>query len=244
MIDIEKIMDAQKAWRAAASQGDRTAREAASEALSICVDSIEILRDHLNIIGYPWAKIEKISIEDLTRNIARIEKAIGTSVPQILVLFWEKVGGISFVDLDHYHHTEFWMEHHLTGPKFFCDGLHVDPANDEWTEFTCNDYIDWLDYREPGDTHYLISLSPDGYHKDNISGGAPYGVKAGQSWIPTWQNFEWTGVEYPITASADTLDFLSYLRTTVLECAGFPALLGSPGFNPIRDQLLQGVPVF
>jgi hypothetical protein len=42
----------------------------------------------------------------------------------------------------------------------------------------------------------------------------------------------------------DPPDFLSYLRTTILKSAGFPGLLGVPGFDPIREALLQGVPVF
>jgi hypothetical protein len=89
-----------------------------------------------------------------------------------------------------------------------------------------------------------LSLSPDGFHKDNISGGAPYGVLAGSSWKPIWRNFEWWGRVRPVTALADAPDFLSYLRTTILECAGFPALLCVPGFDRVPETILQGVPLF
>jgi hypothetical protein len=72
----------------------------------------------------------------------------------------------------------------------------------------------------------------------------PYGVFLGVSWRPIWQNFEWKGLKHPITALTNPPDFLSYLRTTILECAGFPAFLGVPAFDPIKKRLLQDVPVF
>jgi hypothetical protein len=47
----------------------------------------------------------------------------------------------------------------------------------------------------------------------------------------------------PITAPPEP-DVLSYLRTTVLVCAGFPALYGTPGFESYRIKLLSGMRCF
>lgn len=245
MIEIDKILDAQIKWQAASIQGGAAARDTAIESLVKCADAIAVLEGNLKEIGYGWADVERIPAEVLERNVSTIEKTIGSPVPQILVMFWEKVGGVSLVDLENYQHVDFWKEQKIIAPGHFCDGLHVDPCNHEWAAFLCGDFFDWKEYSAQDESdRFLLELSPDGYHKDNISGGAAYGVYAESSWKPIWQNFVWTGAQTPVTALASPPDFLSYLRTTVLECAGFPAFLGSLGFDPIRERLLRGVPVF
>ena len=37
---------------------------------------------------------------------------------------------------------------------------------------------------------------------------------------------------------------MSYLRTALLECGGFPGLFGSAEFEPIRLQLTRDLPIF
>ena len=98
--------------------------------------------------------------------------------------------------------------------------------------------------------YYYFELAPDGYHKDNISGGMPYGVRPGKVWLPTWEHFEWSGSRRPKSAwrpksaPSGLPDFLGYLRTAVLECAGFPGLFGDDAFEPLRLQLLARVKAF
>jgi hypothetical protein len=217
----------------------------ALESLSKCADALTVLSENLRALGYRWVSLEHVPIDVLKGNIQTIETKTGLLIPEILVAFWERVGGISFVDLKDYQHVGFWDEQGIISPKGFADGLHIDPCNSEWTSFVCQDYAEWKDYYNQGETEsFLLSLSPDGYHKDNISGGAPYGIFAESSWKPVWQNFEWSGAAYPVTALGGSPDFLSYLRTAILECAGFPALLGNLAFYPIKERLLQGVPLF
>jgi hypothetical protein len=217
----------------------------ASESLAKCADAVAILSENLRKIGYVWVSLESIAVNDLEKNIQRIETKTGLSVPKILVEFWRIVGGISFVDLETYQHIYFWDKRQIITPKGFADGLHVDACNNEWAAYICRDYDDWQNYQRQGESEeFLFSLSPDGFHKDNISGGMPYGVFAGSSWKPIWQYFEWSGTKHPVTTLADPPDFLSYLRTTILECAGFPALLGVPAFDALKEKLLQGVPIF
>jgi hypothetical protein len=244
MIDIEKILEKQRAWQAASTEDEAGIKAMALESLSKCADSIAILSENLRKIGYAWVSSEPMPANELERNISIIETKTALSIPKILVAFWETVGGISFVDLERYRHVRFWHKHKITAPQGFADGLHVDACDHEWASFICQDYEDWQDEQQGEEKEFLLSLSPDGYHKDDISGGNPYGVFAESTWKPIWQYFKWSGAVKPVTAIVGPPDFLSYLRTTVLECAGFPGLLGIPAFESLRSKLLEDVPLF
>jgi len=241
-MEIEKILEKQRAWQGAA---ERALSAMAIESLSGCAGAIAILSGNLRKIGYAWVSAEPIPANELEGSIRMIEANTGIVVPKILTAFWKIVGGVSFVDLEHYRHVDFWRKRQIAGPQGYADGLHVDACSRGWAAFVCQDYEDWQEDEDHDEAEgYLLSLSPDGYHKDNISGGDSYGVFAESSWKPAWQNFEWSGAAKPVTAIADPPDFLSYLRTAVLECAGFPGLLGVPAFDRLREELLEGVPLF
>jgi hypothetical protein len=245
MIEIDKILEKQRAWQAASTDNETMISAMALESLSKCADAITILSGNLRKIRYVWVSSEPIPANELEGSIRMIEAKTGLSVPKILVAFWKIIGGISFVDLEHYRHVSFWDKHKITGPQDFADGLHVDACSRGWASHICDEYEDWQNDDQQDDAEkFLLDLSPDGYHKDNISGGESYGVFAESGWKPIWQYFEWPGVAKPVTALADPPDFLSYLRTTVLECAGFPGLLGIPAFERLSNELLEDVPLF
>ena len=245
MNTIEKILENQRTWQNLPEDDESLVRITALEALSKCADAITVLSENLRKIGYIWVYSERIPDDVLERNIQIIETTTGLSVPKVLVGFWRIIGGISFVDLERYQHVDFWKENKIYTKSGFADGLHIDPCNDEWASSACDEYDEWKENFSPDETDgFILSFSPDGYHKDNISGGSPYGVLIGSTWKPAWRNFEWSGLVKPVTALAYPPDFLSYLRTTILECAGFPSLLGVPAFDPIKEKLLQGVPLF
>ena len=242
---LDEILENQRGWQALSADDDSALRDVALESLSICNDAIAVLSQNLKKIGYVWISSERLSPDFVEKNVQIIESKTGLPIPKILVEFWKVVGGVSFVDLKRYKHKGFWKRHKINPEYGFADGLHIEVCNDEWVSFVCDDYLDWKEYFTTGESDgFLLCLSPDGYHKDNISGGAPYGVFAKSTWKPVWQNFKWPGAVNPITGLACQPDFLSYLRTTILECAGFPALLGVPAFDPIKEKLLQGVPLF
>lgn len=245
MFELEPVLNAQREWQIALASGEPRLKRFAMEALKRCSDAVAILSTNLNEIGYRWVSIDSVAEDRLNRNITLIEEAIGSFIPDILVLFWKQVGGVAFVDLENYQHVRFWKDHKLSGPAGYCDGLFVQACSEAYSRHVCEDFIDWQDYRTPDAPEgYLLSLSPDGYHKDNISGGAPYGLIPGEPWKPVWQYFEWSGYQRPISAGVGPPDFLSYLRTAILECAGFPAFLGLPDFHGLRERLLKGVPIF
>ena len=245
MNTIDAILEKQRDWQEIPSGNESFTKAMALDSLSKCADALAVLSGNLKAYGYCWVSFEPIPAHVLKSNIQTIETKTGLLIPEILAVFWESVGGISFLDLEDYQHVGFWEEHGVIPPNGFADGLHVDACSEEWTSSICEDFIDWKEFCAPGEPEcFLFSLAPDGYHKDNISGGSPYGVFAGSSWKPVWQNFSWSGPMRPATALSDPPDFLSYLRTAILECAGFPALLGDPAFSPIKDNLLLNVPLF
>jgi hypothetical protein len=204
-----------------------------------------VLGDNLRQIGYTWVRQEQLPTDVLQKNIQVIEAATGIIIPRILIKFWEIIGGFSLVDLEDYQHVDFWANQGIIGKQGFCDGVYVEACSDEWAAYICDSLLDWQEFCA-GDEEdkFFLDLSPDGFHKDNISGGAAYGVLGESQWKPIWLNFEWSGYIHPVSAFSTPPDFLSYLRTALLECAGFPGFLGLPAFDPIKAHLLHGVPLF
>ncbi|MBA3404912.1 MAG: hypothetical protein H0U13_09560 [Gemmatimonadaceae bacterium] len=165
---------------------------------------------------------------------------MGGPVPPALASLWRIVGGVSLIDLKTYAHVEFWESSGVFEEPEYCNGVHIDACDDELVESVINDFDDSSKDDEP----FLLPIAPDGYHKDNISGGLPYGMALQSNWLAPLENFEWTGMQRPVAAPDGPCDLLSYLRCSLLECAGFPGFYGLSAFVPFRRELLRGVPVF
>ena len=63
------------------------------------------------------------------------------------------------------------------------------------------------------DGPFLCPIAPDVLHKDNVSGGAPYGIALPDPGADATLHNEWHHVK-----------FVPYLRIAILEWAGFPGL--------------------
>jgi hypothetical protein len=245
MNNLEDVLQLQKQWNSFLPDEGPMLRASALDSLSKCAEAIATLSENLRKTGYLWISVAKIPTDELEKNIQTIETVTGASIPMILIEFWRTIGDVSFIDLENYEHAGFWEENSIHPKNGFADGIYIDACNDAWTSSICDEARDWKSNIGSGVSDaFILSLSPDGYHKDNISGGSPYGVYLEPTWKPTWLNFEWSGEKKPVTALSNPPDFLSYLRTAILECAGFPGLLGSPDFEPIKQSLLRGVPLF
>jgi hypothetical protein len=244
MIEATAIIAAQELWTNAA-ESDHAA-ETAEAAFVGFARAVEQLRSNLRELGYPEVPGLVASANDVEALIGKIESAVGGTVPPVLASLWRVAGGVSLVDLKGYAHEHFWDAQGIRGPNGFCDGVYVDACTKDWADFVIQDFVDLHDDPDlpPLSGPFMLSLAPDGYHKDNISGGASYGVSVGDGWLASWQNFSWTGSRRPESAPTGQVDLLGYLRTAILECAGFPALLGVPAFELIRGRLLRGVDVF
>jgi len=220
-----------------------SAAERACTTMSLAID---VLAGNLASIDYPRFAGRIPASQGLARRIRKVERRLRAPLPPALKVFWRIVGGVSFVDLTDYAHVPFWKAHGMEGPKSCCDGLYLDGCDDDW--FDC--MLDELDARRAAETGaspalaFQLPLAPDGLHKDNVSGGLPYCVVPGDNWLAPLRNFRWCGPARPHSAPPNPCDLLGYLRTAILECAGFPGLYGSESFEPIRQRLLEDVPTF
>lgn len=246
MIDPATVLKTQRSWQDAAAADGETAASAAAHALAGLKKAATTLAENLREMGYPPVSGVIPPEPGLASRLQRLEATVGGPVPPILVAFWQQVGGISLVDLEGYTHVDFWAARRISGPDGYCDGIYLDSCDPSWLEFALRDHADLVEDPDlpPPEGPYLLSLAPDGCHKDNISGGVPYGIQVGGGWLAPWLNFSWTGRLRPTSATLDPCDLLGYLRTSILECAGFPGLLGVPSFEPIRERLLRDVEVF
>ena len=135
MIEIEKILEKQRAWQEASTDDEAVVGAMALESLSKCADAIAVLSQNLRKIGYVWVSSKPIPPDEVEGSIQIIEETTGLSIPKILVAFWKTLGGVSFVDLEHYRHVNFWHKYKIAAPQGFADGLHVDACNRGWAAY-------------------------------------------------------------------------------------------------------------
>ena len=199
------------------------------------------LEQRLSDIGYPVNPVVRPPTDSVHERMAKLEATSGLPIPYVLKRFWETIGEISFVDLKEYSHVDFWDHLSITGPSGYCDGVCVEGCSEELCEYMIEDFDDRYGEDSPEEFYYIFA--PDGYHKDDISGGPPYGI-TGDPRLPRMTYFRWSGHRVPKSAPTEDVDFLGYLRTSLLECGGFPGLLGDPNFEPIREELIEGLPFF
>jgi hypothetical protein len=111
-------------------------------------------------------------------------------LPLSLIAFWQEVGAVDLVGM------------HPSWPHGL-DPLVVDPPEGPLAEL----------YEE--DEEIFISLAPDEFHKDNISGGDPYGLE-----LPN------PAVDFMFMEERHEVLFVPYLRLALLQWGGFPGLDG------------------
>ena len=239
MATLDEIIRASK--RYADRSATSNAAEVADAALSTCLQAVELLEGRLREMGYPVSPLITPPKNGLTRRIERIESHTGLAVPALLKRMWAIVGGLQFVDLEDYSHVGFWDRLGIKGKKGFCDGVCIDSCTKDWLEFTIEDFDNLCE--DDAEDEFYYSISPDGYHKDDISGGDSYGVRDGD-WMPELLNFKWSGSVKPSSVAGKSIDLLGYLRTSILECGGFPGFLGNKAFEPIRLRLIENLPPF
>ncbi|MBI2397831.1 MAG: hypothetical protein HYV17_08530 [Xanthomonadales bacterium] len=232
-LDTRQIVETQSRWTACLARGDADIARLAQRALSGAKLASEIIGANLRAIGYPNVPGVIGPDAGLDFRIKALEARIGGSLNPMLACFWREVGSVCLCDPVDYAHVAFWEQH---GIERVCDGVEIDGCSDEWLSFA----LDWL---AEDDSLTELPLCPDALHKDDISGGSPYCIDALAGWDAPLLNFEWSDVDRPESAK-DRCDLVSYLRTALLECAGFPGLYGEPAFDALRPRLLAGVKLF
>ena len=67
MIEIEKILEKQRAWQDASANDESLMSAMALESLSKCAEAVAILSENLRKIGYSWISAELIPENELER---------------------------------------------------------------------------------------------------------------------------------------------------------------------------------
>ncbi len=206
-----------------------------------CRRALEELVERLRRHGFD-AKVPVLAEPAGPADIERAAAALGVRPPRVVELFWEIVGGFDPVAYPAYAHLDFVYEHISEGSGCYTDVLLVDGLSDTFIAQASRE-LGWQ--RDRGEERLLLPLAPDHYHKDEVSGGGPCGVFVGDDdWRPRFGgDFEWVGPRCPSLANAEP-NFIEYLRASILECGGFPGLLGHQEFERLRCELIADLPVF
>jgi hypothetical protein len=168
---------------------DATRREAeavAELAMARVAHNCRLIANRLSAMGYsfsvfcdaeddggPQPPLVPFTTQD-DAAIARLKTRVG-ALPLTLEYFWKTVGSVAFTG---------------THPNF---PSMLDPL----VMFSAEFVADELQHREPEDDGSIhLPLSPDDYHKDNISGGAPYSVALPQTSFDFELLYESRGVDF------------------------------------------------
>jgi hypothetical protein len=150
--------------------------------------------------------------DDMKSDQLELEVEVGP-LPISLVAFWNEVGAVDLVGM------------HPDWPDGL-DPLVVHPPIGALSSIY--DYV----VEDEGSTQFG-DLAPDDLHKDNISGGDPYGVD-----LPN------PSADFIFRNERHGLRFVPYLRLAILDWGGFPGLEGERiRFDPL-DELIKGLEKF
>jgi hypothetical protein len=140
-------------------------------------------------------------------NCEQLESEAGP-LPLSLIAFWQEVGAIDLVGM------------HPSWPVGL-DPLVVDPPEGPLSDL----------YEES--ENVFVALAPDDLHKDNTSGGDPYGLQLPNS-----------SADFMFMYERHDLFFVPYLRLAIVRWGGFPGLDGRDiQFEPL-DSLLAELELF
>jgi hypothetical protein len=148
--------------------------------------------------------------DDMREAQMELEDAAGP-LPLSLTTFWEVVGAVDLVGM---------------GPGWpdGLDPLVVDPPEGA---------LAWIEDSYGEEDGLFAALAPDDLHKDNVSGGDPYGVRLPQP-----------AVDFIFENEPHGMYFVDYLRLAILKWGGFPGLDGlGVEFEPL-SELTRDLEVF
>jgi hypothetical protein len=200
------------------------ANAVASETMVRVRRNCETLVARLSEMGYVFDRFpdgsrrfyapEPLSLPtDETRSdLLELENEAGP-LPISLVSFWNEVGAVDLVGM-------------RSGWPNGLDPLVVDPPIGALSSI-----YDDVEGDE-GSTKFG-DLAPDDLHKDNISGGGPYGVK-----LPN------ASVDFIFQNESHRLHFVPYLRLAILDWGGFPGLDNENVRFDHLGELIQGLEPF
>lgn len=202
------------------------AREVAVETMQRVRRNCERLMSRLSALGYVFGTFPDGSrsytpapltppSEPMRADLAELEAEAGP-LPLSLEIFWQEVGAVDLVGM------------HPAWPDGL-DPLVVDPPEGA---LACLYEVE-EDENAPEGAQWFADLAPDDLHKDNVSGGDPYGV-----YLPD------PSADFVFSNERHGLCFVLYLRLAILTWGGFPGLDGqSVRFEPLGG-LVAGLEPF
>jgi hypothetical protein len=203
------------------------AREVAAETMRRVRRNCERIVARLRSLGYvfgtypdrtrrtPDSEPLTAPSEAIRADCTELESQAGP-LPLSLVAFWHEVGSVDLVGM------------HSKWPDGL-DPLVVDPPEGALS-FLCETEED--DDEGEGSA-WFAALAPDDLHKDNVSGGDPYGVG-----LPD------ASADFVFLNERHGLHFVPYLRLAILRFGGLPGLDGREvPFQPL-GELIAGLELF
>jgi hypothetical protein len=198
------------------------AQAVAAETMRRVGRNCELLISRLQALGYVFGTFPDgtrrsytvrpltASSEDMRADWEELEDEAGP-LPLSLLAFWQEVGAVDLVGM------------HPAWPDGL-DPLVVDPPEGA---------LSFLYEEEDEDEGWFAGLAPDDLHKDNTSGGDPYGVR-----LPD------PSADFLFMYERHNLLFVPYLRLAILQWGGFSGLDGRGiAFAPLSD-LVAGLEPF
>jgi hypothetical protein len=151
--------------------------------------------------------------DEMRADAAELEAQAGP-LPISLVAFWREVGSVDLVG----KHPD-WPDG--------LDPLVVDPPEGALS------FLFDIDGDDAGAYSLFAALAPDDLHKDNVSGGDPYGIH-----LPD------PSADFVFQNERHGLLFVPYLRLAILRFGGFPGLDGMSHTLEPLDNLVKGLEPF
>ena len=149
--------------------------------------------------------------EVLLSDYAELEDLAGP-IPLSLQAFWQEIGSVDLVGM-------------RPGWPAGLDPLVVEPPEGALAF--------WYDFEGGEDQERFVGLAPDDMHKDNVSGGDPYGVR-----LPEPR------ADFLFLNEPHSLFFVPYLRFAILRWGGFPGLDGRELQFDLLNELVDGLEPF
>jgi hypothetical protein len=200
------------------------ARQVANETMARVRRNCETIISRLEKMGYVFDRYPDGSrrpfrtkpidppTDDMRAHLLELE-ALAGPIPISLDSFWNIVGAVDLVGM-------------RPGWPNGLDPLVVDPPIGALSSI-------YNTAEDDGGSSHFADLAPDDLHKDNISGGDPYGVD-----LPN------PSADFVFRNEIHSLRFVPYLRMAILKWGGFPGLdREAVQFDPL-PELIHGLEPF
>lgn len=238
MATIEEIVAAQHQWDLLRATNDIHAAGRAT-AMKL-IDTLRILAARLTDLGYPVSAMIGPPFPDVDDRVSRLTAGTGVRPPLILTLIWRTAGSVALTDIEDCAHDRFWEGHGIR--RIHSDGFHISGCDDLYIDAMLWDAEDHSKGDSPEPFYYCFW--PDIYEKDNCSGGGGYLLGTDSDWAPACIGVRWPQPAATRTAAEGPIDLITYARTAILECGGFPGFMGEREYEPIRTFLTRDLPTF